>query len=658
MWKAAPLCRRRASDSAPSPVGRGRSWRQFLPCSGNHITGEAARHRGTELAPRFAVRILHVGNVHLVDPLRAHGHEVIAAFEESPALAVPGVPFDVRALWRRLPFAPDLLLVADTLGPQALPFGLEDVPVPRVYYAVDVHMNFFWQRYYARLFDLVLVAQKDYVPVFDVPARWLPWGADQRVFRERGLARVRDLVFAGTVDPATRPKRAAIVACLRERFGLETFGESVEKRLTWEEMGALFASSKIVLNEAILGDLNFRVFEAMACGAFLVTERIDNGLLDLFTPGEELAVYGPDDLIPQVAHYLRADAERARIAANGARAVRERHTLGARMAELSAVVEAGIVRRDVGADVALAWGMTAHLAAVRGLATTGVAVPAAARSLRAAADAGEAEAALGLAEILVWAGQHEAALAALAEARERDATLVRAWFVAAEVERRLGRPDAASELLRAGIGAAPDVTDRTRERALAAVDAGIERAEWLHALGLVMQEAGLPFTPGLVCQLDAGLAWSALDYFAAAVTAGSRAATESAARLFELVGLPDLARPFYETVVRLAPDETGAREDLRRILWKGYRHEEAAHQARVARLLAGGDVGDGTLAERTAAAAEAEAALGDAALARLEAGDFRGARCRLERALAIEGSNAAAIGELLALGCGVAEQRG
>ena len=140
------------------------------------------------------MRILHVGNVHLVDPLRAHGHEVIAAFEEYPALAVPGVPFDVRALWRRLPFAPDLLLVADTLGPQALPFGLEDVPVPRVYYAVDVHMNFFWQRYYARLFDLVLVAQKDYVPVFDVPARWLPWGADERVFRERGLARIHQLL--------------------------------------------------------------------------------------------------------------------------------------------------------------------------------------------------------------------------------------------------------------------------------------------------------------------------------------------------------------------------------------------------------------------------------------------------------------------------------
>src|SRR5439155_622821 len=241
-------------------------------------------------------------------------------------------------------------------------------------------------------------------------ARWLPWGADERVFHERGLRRVHDLVFVGTVDPATRPKRAAVVECLRRRFGLATFGESVGTRLSWEEMAAVFASSKIVLNEAILGDLNFRVFEAMACGALLATERIDNGLLDLFTPGEHLAVYGPDDLVPQVAHYVRADAERARVAANGAQAV-----------------------------------------------------------------------------------------------REQEPKLVRAWLVAAEIERRLGRGGVAADLLRAGLDAAPDLTAGTRERALAAVDRGIETPECLHALGLVMQEAGLPFVPGLVCQLDAGV---------------------------------------------------------------------------------------------------------------------------------------------------------
>jgi len=236
-------------------------------------------------------------------------------------------------------------------------------------------------------------------------------------------------------------------------------------------------------------------------------------------------------------------------------------------------------------------------------------VPAAAKSLRAAADAGEAEAAVALAEILVWAEQHSAALAILAEAREQEPKLVRAWLVAAEIERRLGRGGVAADLLRAGLDAAPDLTAGTRERALAAVDRGIETPECLHALGLVMQEAGLPFVPGLVCQLDAGVPRTALDYFAAAVAAdgGSRPAAESVARLFELVGLPDLAVPFYETVSRLAPDEAAARGDLRRALWKSYRYEDAAHQARVARALAAQDGGDASPEERARAAREASA---------------------------------------------------
>lgn len=53
--------------------------------------------------------------------------------------------------------------MVDTLGRQTLAYGIEELPMPRLYWAIDVHLNFFWQRHYAGLFDLVLVAQKDYV---------------------------------------------------------------------------------------------------------------------------------------------------------------------------------------------------------------------------------------------------------------------------------------------------------------------------------------------------------------------------------------------------------------------------------------------------------------------------------------------------------------
>lgn len=40
-----------------------------------------------------------------------------------------------------------------------------------------------------------------------------------------------------------------------------------------------------------MGELNFRVFQAMACGAAVLTEATDNGLDELFTVGLEVLTY-------------------------------------------------------------------------------------------------------------------------------------------------------------------------------------------------------------------------------------------------------------------------------------------------------------------------------------------------------------------------------
>jgi tetratricopeptide (TPR) repeat protein len=628
------------------------------------------------------VRILLIGNDHVVAPLRELGHEVIVAMDEHPALA-PGMgPFDVRALWDALPAAPDVALVIDTLGGQMLPYGFERLPVPRLYYAIDVHLNFFWQRHYAHLFDLVLVAQKDFVPLFEaegVPARWLPWGANDAVFHDRGLPRIHDLAFVGIVDPATRPKRAAAVELLQRRFGMVTFGTSPATRLAWDEMARVLSSTRIVFNEAVLGDVNFRVFEAMACGAMLLTERVGNGLEDLFTVGEHLAVYTPETLVAQVEHYLAAADERARIAAGGMAEVHARHTLRARMAELTALVEREIPRRDVGARAGFHWGMAAHLAVVRGLAFPATTARPAAIQLRAAMDEeGEAEAAIALAAILEWAGQRAAALDVLAAARRLDPGNVRAWFLAAELERRAGRVREAAALLRGGVHAAPEVAAPTAARALAAIDGGIDTAASLHALGLVLQEVGLPFLAGFVPVVDAGLPRTAFDYFVRALAAdpGHREAADSAAALLEWVNLPDFAPRFAALAVRAAPADGGARGTLARLLRKAYHPADAAHQERIGHALAGCMLDHGTRAERARAYHEAGLALRqagaperaalaldraaaclpesvelvvDSVLARLPGGDWAGARARLEQALAAAGGEAEEVAQLLRL---------
>jgi hypothetical protein len=85
----------------------------------------------------------------------------------------------------------------------------------------------------------------------------------------------------------------------------------------WQEV---YGRSRMVLNQTVGGDLNFRVFEGLASGALLVTERTGNGLEHLFTDGEHLVTYPRGDVdavVGLVEHYRNADTERRAIAEHG-----------------------------------------------------------------------------------------------------------------------------------------------------------------------------------------------------------------------------------------------------------------------------------------------------------------------------------------------------
>ena len=86
----------------------------------------------------------------------------------------------------------------------------------------------------------------------------------------------------------------------------------------------LFARARLVLNYAERGDLNFRVFEALACRACLLTPWVRHGLDDLFDNGRHLFVYDPNDmdgLAKLVQGLLDNPARRERVAEAGWRLV-------------------------------------------------------------------------------------------------------------------------------------------------------------------------------------------------------------------------------------------------------------------------------------------------------------------------------------------------
>ncbi|HBB65909.1 MAG: hypothetical protein A2049_03310 [Elusimicrobia bacterium GWA2_62_23] len=108
-------------------------------------------------------------------------------------------------------------------------------------------------------------------------------------------------------------------------------------REAWdEELIKIYSASKIVLNIHAHGksDPNMRVFEAAACGAFLLTEE-RRVLKDLFSLGSEIVCFNEGgDLKAKAKSYLERGAEREKIAAAGQARAYKDHTYSVRMREM------------------------------------------------------------------------------------------------------------------------------------------------------------------------------------------------------------------------------------------------------------------------------------------------------------------------------------
>jgi spore maturation protein CgeB len=101
-----------------------------------------------------------------------------------------------------------------------------------------------------------------------------------------------------------------------------------------------------------------RVFEAMACGAFVLCDR-QRDVLALFRDGEHLACFSDgDDLAVKVRYYLEHPGERQAIARKGREEVLANHTYVHRLHELIAVASGRLDRFDCGKTTGEPWDRT------------------------------------------------------------------------------------------------------------------------------------------------------------------------------------------------------------------------------------------------------------------------------------------------------------
>ena len=196
-------------------------------------------------------------------------------------------------------FVPDIIIVGDKSLP---PFvvGIEDFPCLTAFYAVDSHIHS-WFPFYAQAFDICLVSLKDHIPLFSgkrLPGDLIWWSPpfakpEDIPHPPAPEKPLWDILFVGTVDQAVNPERAEFMCRL----------SNLEPRLhvTHGSYRELYPQAKIVLNHTAANDLNFRVFEALGCGACLVTPLVRHGFDDFFKTGQNLFTYDQQNVEGLVA---------------------------------------------------------------------------------------------------------------------------------------------------------------------------------------------------------------------------------------------------------------------------------------------------------------------------------------------------------------------
>ncbi len=276
------------------------------------------------------MRILNIEAPYFVRVFRKLGHDVLSIGSKPGCDVVLEKPLAARGLFELLRmrgFWPDLAFWVDGCRPPSV-LGLELLPCVTIGYSIDQSCNP-WHVPWSASFDHMLLAQKDYVPLFvhgALPrlAEWFPLFFDPSGLVGAEAERDIPVGFVGTVTGSINRER--------KRF-LDAFRTQAPLVVRAGNYFPIYGRSRIVLNQSAAGEANFRIFEGAGCGAVVATERIANGLDEMFAPGEEIALYergNPDDAA-RICRSLLADPERLRrMARAGRRRVLRDHTTAAR----------------------------------------------------------------------------------------------------------------------------------------------------------------------------------------------------------------------------------------------------------------------------------------------------------------------------------------
>jgi len=225
---------------------------------------------------------------------------------------------------------PDLFLWIESVQINE-PRNIEKLPFTTACYLIDSHLNLENHLRWAKNFNYVFIAQREYIPRFhEVGIRnifWLPLAADELVFKKFDLPKKYFASFVGSVLPGSR--RELLLQVLKNTTDI------YYERCFWYDMARVFSQASFVFNNAIKNDLNMRVFEVLSTGTALFSDLAENsGMEELFVAGEDYVRYKDDSILDDIKAITSGIYDLQKIGEEGRRKVLNAHTYRHRVEDL------------------------------------------------------------------------------------------------------------------------------------------------------------------------------------------------------------------------------------------------------------------------------------------------------------------------------------
>ena len=250
------------------------------------------------------------------------------------SLKTPVGDYDLAAIAAKLPpdQQPDVVVCLVDASWRNVPRNLGAFKCPRVLLVADTHhlrspligmmrylsgesfdrAVFLYDRHHAAFFHAAGLRN-----LFWLPGLTFPHGdAAVRAARCAASERVARIGFVGQTGKI-HPRRTRLLGALGAA-GLPVAAQPLAQA---EALG-FYGQSLLGFNASLNGDLNLRVFEILASGAGLLTDRLapESGLATLFGERSEAATYGNSaDLVKLARHYLAKPVEARALGVAGAK---------------------------------------------------------------------------------------------------------------------------------------------------------------------------------------------------------------------------------------------------------------------------------------------------------------------------------------------------